>query len=50
MAVPDYQSILLPLLKIAADGNEHAINKTTEALAQQFNLSDQDRRELLQDL
>jgi len=47
MAVPDYQSFMLPLLKIASDGNEHTINEATEILAQQFNLSDQDRKELL---
>lgn len=47
MAVPDYQSLMLPLLKIVSDGNEHAINEATEMLAQQINLSDQDRRELL---
>lgn len=46
MAVPDYQSFMLPLLKIASDGKEHAINETAELLAQQFGLSDQDRKEL----
>jgi restriction system protein len=47
MAVPDYQSLMLPLLKIAADGNEHRLSESTETLAQYFNLSDQDRKELL---
>ena len=47
MAVPEYQSFMLPLLKIASDGNEHAIDEATEILEQQFNLSDQDSRELL---
>lgn len=47
MAVPDFQSVLLPLLKLVGDGNEHSINEATEALAQQFNLNDQDRREML---
>jgi len=47
MAVPDYQSLMLPLLKIAVDGNEHNLSETTEALAQQFNLNDQDRKEML---
>lgn len=47
MAVPDYQSLMLPLLKTVADGNEHTLSKTIEMLAQQFNLTDQDRNELL---
>ncbi len=47
MAVPDYQSLMLPLLKIANDGSEHNLNETIETLAQQFDLSDQDRKELL---
>lgn len=47
MAVPDYQSFMLPLLKAVSDGSEHTINETTETLAQQFNLTDQDRKELL---
>lgn len=47
MSVPDFQSLMLPLLKVASDGNEHKISSVIEELAQQFNLSDQDRKELL---
>src|SRR6266705_3259088 len=47
MAVPDYQSIMLPLLKIAGDGNEHSKNEVIERLAQQFGLSEIERNELL---
>ncbi len=47
MAVPDYQSIMLPLLRIAADEKEHRLSEVTEALARQFNLTDQERKELL---
>jgi len=47
MAVPDYQSLMLPLLKLAGDSNEHSFRETVDALAKQFNLSDSDRRELL---
>jgi len=28
MAVPDYQSLMLSLLKVAADGNEHTLSET----------------------
>ncbi len=47
MAVPDYQSLMLPFLKIAADGSEHHLSEIIETLAQQFDVSDQDRKEIL---
>lgn len=47
MAVPDFQSLMLPLLQLAGDGREHTSSEAIEALAQQFRLSDADRRELL---
>jgi restriction system protein len=47
MAVPDYQSLMLPLLNIAGDGNEHSLNEAIERLAQQIGLSEIDRNELL---
>lgn len=45
MSIPDYQSLMLPLLKLAADSNEHSFRDAVDALANQFNLSDSDRRE-----
>lgn len=47
MSVPDYQSIMLPLLKQAEDGQEHRLNDVIETLASQFSLADSDRKELL---
>ncbi len=47
MAIPDYQSIMLPLLKYAADGKDHPIREAIDALADQFNLTEQEKRELL---
>jgi restriction system protein len=47
MTVPDFQTLMLPLLKLAADGQEHTLSEAIEAIAQQFRLSDADRRELL---
>jgi restriction system protein len=47
MPIPDYQSIMLPLLKIAGDGETHQFRATVEALAQQFALTEAERRELL---
>lgn len=47
MAVPDYQSFMLPLLKIAGDGQEHSLGDVRELLARQFNLAEEDRKEML---
>lgn len=47
MPIPDYQTLMLPLLKITGDGKEHTLAQTAEAVAQQFNLSEADRNEML---
>lgn len=47
MTIPDYQSIMLPLLEYTADGREHRATETTEHLADRFKLTDEERRELL---
>ena len=47
MAIPDYQSIMLPLLKLAKDGEEHSLREAIESLAVQFQLTDKERAELL---
>ena len=47
MAVPDFQSLMLPLLKITGDGNEHTTSEVVETLAQQFGLGEDDRDEML---
>lgn len=47
MGVPDFQSIMLPLLKFASDKNEHSSRESIEYLGQEFNLTEEDRKELL---
>lgn len=47
MAVPDFQSLMLPLLRIAADGREHSLAEAREVLGAEFRLSDADREEPL---
>ena len=47
MAIPDFQSVMLPLMRYCADGKEHAISETTDALAAQFKLTDEERKALL---
>jgi hypothetical protein len=48
MAVPDFQTLMLPLLELARDGQEHTSAEAVESLAQRFQLSTDDRGQLLQ--
>ena len=45
--IPKYEEIMLPLLKYIADGKEHGLSETHDALAEQFKLTDDELRELL---
>ncbi len=47
MAVPDFQSIMLPLLHFAEDGAEHAIRDAYGWIAEKFHLSELEQKELL---
>lgn len=47
MAIPDYQTIMLPLLQFLKDGKEHNIGEVVDSLADQFKLSTEDRQHLL---
>jgi restriction system protein len=47
MSIPDYQSIMLPLLEFARDEREHTVREAIEFLAAQFGLTEQERKMLL---
>ncbi len=48
MSIPDFQTIMLPLLELASDGKEHKLSEAIEYLATtRFNLTDTERKELL---
>lgn len=47
MAVPDFQSIMLPAIKLTSDKAEHSLGETIDKLADEFKLTDDERRELL---
>lgn len=47
MAIPDYQSIMLPFLKYMRDRKEHSLRETVDYLADDFNLTEEERKELL---
>ena len=47
MSIPDYQTLMLPLLKIAGDGNVHTKRDAVNELAALFGVSEEERKELL---
>src|SRR5260221_3919664 len=47
MAIPDYQSLMLPILKVADDGREHRIGDVVDELARMFGLTEEEQQRLL---
>lgn len=47
MAIPDYQTVMLPLLEHLGDKEEKATRETLDALANRFNLTEEEKKELL---
>ncbi|OFZ38179.1 MAG: hypothetical protein A3D92_09515 [Bacteroidetes bacterium RIFCSPHIGHO2_02_FULL_44_7] len=48
MPIPDYQTIMLPLLHYFSDGKEHKNKESTEYISDKFNLSTEEKSELMQ--
>ena len=47
MAIPDYQTLMLPLLKILSNGEEFKTRDLVEKLSFEFKLSEEEKSELL---
>lgn len=47
MPIPDFQLLMLPILQLSRDGEEHSLRETIEKLGARFKLSDEERKELL---
>ncbi|MCU7490544.1 MAG: restriction endonuclease [Ignavibacteria bacterium] len=47
MPIPDFQSVMLPLMKYASDDKEHTLRETSDCLAKEFNLTEEEKTELL---
>ena len=47
MAIPDFQSLMLPVLKLASDGLDHLSRDARERLSEEFGLTDEEQREPL---
>ncbi|HQB08096.1 MAG TPA: restriction endonuclease [Rectinema sp.] len=47
MSIPDFQSVMLPLLKFCSDGQEHTNRQAIDALSQEFGLTEDEQKQLL---
>ena len=44
MSIPDYQTLMLPVLKLASDSKEHKFSQAVEELADEFCLTTEERK------
>jgi hypothetical protein len=47
MPIPDYQSLMLPVLRLMQDGKEHSVSEMRQRIAEQFNLTEEELSERL---
>ncbi len=47
MPIPDYQTLMLPVLQMASDQQEHKFSNSVQSLAAEFSLSDEEKNEVL---
>ncbi|CAN1212296.1 restriction endonuclease [Tumidithrix helvetica PCC 7403] len=47
MAIPDFQTLMLPFMKFSSDRKEHSLREVTDYLIDEFKLSDEEKRALL---
>ena len=45
MAIPDFQSVMLPLVNVLGGGQERTMREVTDLLAESFHLTDLERQE-----
>jgi restriction system protein len=48
MSIPNFQAFMLPLLKYAADNEEHSTKDAIDYLCKEFNITEEERKQLLQ--
>jgi len=47
MPIPDYQTVMLPLLRFLGDGREHTLSECVETVANEFKLTPEERLQFL---
>ena len=45
--IPDYQTVMLPLLRFLGDGRERSLGEAVEAISGEFHLTPEERHQLL---
>ena len=45
MAIPDYETLMLPVLQYVSDGKEHPLKEITASMAEEFKLSAEEREQ-----
>lgn len=48
MPIPDYETLMLPVLKLLDDQKEHPINDLEQAISEDFGLTDDEKQQRLQ--
>ncbi|MBI3184002.1 MAG: restriction endonuclease [Myxococcales bacterium] len=47
MPIPDFQSAMLPILRLSQDGKDHTLGEAIEVIAEEFKATEQERNEVL---
>lgn len=47
MSIPDFQSVMLPILQVLGDCQDHKMRDVTQAVANKFQLTDDERQQML---
>src|SRR5580693_4431099 len=47
MAIPDYQTLMLPVLRLLADGADHTAGSVIDAISTEFQLTSDERGQLV---
>jgi restriction system protein len=47
MSIPDYQTLMLPVLRVAEDRREHTISEVAEIVSASFRLTEEEQMEML---
>ena len=45
--IPDFQTLMLPILKVLADNKEHRLDELTEIIFNQFKITEDEKSKLL---
>ncbi len=45
MAIPTFQEVMLPILRLMSDGQTHSVKECVERIEQKFNLTDEEKQE-----